>query len=78
LASIGVKVDSHGVTRHGFALNIDPDMSYWEGIVACGQPNRPAVALADLLQPAPEAGRVRRAVVDAFGAVFGFDMVPAP
>ena len=78
LASIGVKVDSHGVTRHGFALNIDPDMSYWEGIVACGHPDRPAVALADLLQPAPEAGHVRRAVVDAFGAVFGFDMVPAP
>lgn len=78
LASIGVKVDSRGVTRHGFALNIDPDMSYWEGIVACGQPDRPSVALADLLQPVPKAGLVRRAVVDAFGSVFGFRMVPAP
>lgn len=78
LASIGVKVDARGVTRHGFALNIDPDMSYWEGIVACGQPDRPAVALADLLQPPPKAGHVRHAVVDAFGDVFGFDMVPAP
>lgn len=78
LASIGVKVDARGVTRHGFALNIDPDMSYWEGIVACGQPDRPAVALVDLLQPPPEAGLVRRAVVDAFGVVFGFHMVPTP
>lgn len=78
LASIGVKVDAHGVTRHGFALNVDPDMSYWQGIVACGQPDRPAVALAELIDPPPAADAVRRAVVDAFGSVFGFEMVAAP
>src|SRR5574341_454184 len=35
IAAIGVKVDSHGISRHGFALNVAPDMSYWDGIVAC-------------------------------------------
>jgi len=36
IASIGVKVDSRGITRHGLAININPDMDYWNGIVACG------------------------------------------
>ena len=36
IASIGVKIDVHGVSRHGFALNVDPDMNYWQGIIPCG------------------------------------------
>ncbi len=31
IASIGVKVDAKGISRHGFALNVNPDMRYWEG-----------------------------------------------
>ncbi|MCX7976097.1 MAG: hypothetical protein N2646_03390, partial [Bellilinea sp.] len=33
IASIGVKVDARGVSRHGFALNVQPDMLFWQGIV---------------------------------------------
>ncbi|HNH26868.1 MAG TPA: lipoyl(octanoyl) transferase LipB, partial [Anaerolineales bacterium] len=33
IAAIGVKVDVNGVTRHGFALNVNPDMDYWNGII---------------------------------------------
>src|SRR5512145_2675720 len=36
IAAIGVKVDANGVTRHGFALNVNPEMEYWDGIIACG------------------------------------------
>jgi lipoate-protein ligase B len=36
IAAIGVKVDARGLSRHGFALNVDPDMTYWDGIIACG------------------------------------------
>ncbi|HSB02244.1 MAG TPA: lipoyl(octanoyl) transferase, partial [Anaerolineales bacterium] len=36
IAAIGVKVDARGISRHGFALNVNPDMDYWEGIIACG------------------------------------------
>lgn len=78
LASIGVKIDSRGVTRHGFALNVDPEMSYWEGIVACGEPGRPSVSLAQLLEPVPDPSEVRRSVIRSFGRVFGFQMVSHP
>jgi lipoyl(octanoyl) transferase len=74
IAAIGVKVDARGVTRHGFALNVNPDMSYWDGIIACGLAGEPVVSLADLLEPIPEMEQVKREVVSAFGEVFGYEM----
>lgn len=74
IAAIGVKVDARGVTRHGFALNVNPDMLYWDGIIACGLPGEPIVSLADLLDPVPAMERVKWEVVSAFGEVFGYDI----
>jgi lipoate-protein ligase B len=70
IAAIGVKVDVHGISRHGFALNVDPDMTYWEGIVACGLSDYPLVCLADLLEPVPTMDSVKAAVSNAFAEVF--------
>jgi lipoate-protein ligase B len=72
IASIGIKVDAHGITRHGFSLNVKPDMAYWEGIIACGLVDHPAISLADLLDPAPEMEQVVQHVVEAFATTFGF------
>jgi len=72
IAAIGVKVDARGVTRHGFALNVEPDMSYWDGIIACGLPE-PVVSLADLIVPVPGIERVKQVVSDSFRGVFGGD-----
>ncbi len=73
IAAIGVKVDARGVTRHGFALNVDPDMTYWQGIVACGLKDYPVTSLAELLNPAPDMDAVTQAVITAFGEVFGYE-----
>jgi lipoate-protein ligase B len=73
LAAIGVKVDARGVTRHGFALNVNPDMTYWDGIIACGLAGEPVVSLEDLLLPPPAMERVKQEVVLAFGEVFGYE-----
>jgi lipoyl(octanoyl) transferase len=35
IAALGVRV-RHGVTFHGIAINRDPDLSYFQGIVPCG------------------------------------------
>lgn len=37
IASIGIHL-SRWITTHGFALNVDPDLSLFSGIVACGMP----------------------------------------
>jgi lipoate-protein ligase B len=74
ITSIGVKVDAQGISRHGFALNVAPDMSYWKGIIACGLENQNQISLEYLLDPAPGMERVIDEVVEAFGATFGFEM----
>jgi lipoyl(octanoyl) transferase len=70
IAAIGVKVDVHGISRHGFAVNVDPDMEYWDGIVACGL-SEPVVSLADLLAPVPTLERVKEEIITAVHEVFG-------
>jgi lipoyl(octanoyl) transferase len=71
IAAIGVKVDARGVSRHGFALNVNPDMEYWEGIIACGLQDEPVVSLADLFPKPPSMERVKQEVSIAFSEVFG-------
>ena len=70
IAAIGVKVDARGVTRHGFALNVNPDMDYWDGIIACGLQDEPVVSLADLFESPPTMDRVKQEVVKVFREVF--------
>jgi lipoate-protein ligase B len=72
IAAIGVKVDAQGVSRHGFALNVNPDMTYWDGIVACGLAGYPVVSMADLLPNTPDMQAVKNEVRAAFGEVFGW------
>lgn len=74
IAAIGVKVDARGVSRHGFALNVSPDMDYWDGIIACGLQDEPIVSLADLFLEPPAMERVKQEVFAAFGEVFGYEL----
>jgi lipoyl(octanoyl) transferase len=74
IAAIGVKVDARGVSRHGFALNVNPDMDYWDGIIACGLQDEPIVSLADLFPEPPSMERVKQELIAAFGEVFGYEV----
>ncbi len=74
IAAIGVKVDVHGISRHGFALNVNPDMTYWDGIVACGLADYPVVSLADLLPYPPDMQKVKKEIAAAFGEVFDYEI----
>jgi lipoyl(octanoyl) transferase len=47
IGAIGVRV-RRWVTAHGFAVNIDPDLSHFAGIVPCGIAEFPVTSLADL------------------------------
>ena len=75
IAAIGVKVDARGVSRHGFALNVNPDMSYWEGIIGCGLADYRVTSLAEWVEPLPSMEMVIVAVIEAFGEITGYRMV---
>jgi lipoyl(octanoyl) transferase len=75
IASIGVKIDTRGISRHGFALNVNPDMSYWQGIIPCGLDGVTMISLAQLIQPVPTMEDVISFVISAFKSVFDFEMI---
>jgi lipoate-protein ligase B len=58
IAAIGVKVDARGISTHGFALNVAPDMGYFAGIIGCGLKDHPPISMADLLDDPPPMARV--------------------
>jgi lipoyl(octanoyl) transferase len=74
IAAIGVKVDARGVSRHGFALNVNPEMEYWDGIIACGLQDEPIVSLADLFSEPPSMEDVKTEVITAFSEVLDYEM----
>jgi lipoyl(octanoyl) transferase len=78
IASIGVHVDARGVTRHGFALNVSPDMSFWDGIIACGLENQNKISMAMLLEEIPAVEMVARTTAEQLAAVLDFQLVWEP
>ena len=45
IAAIGIRF-AKGVTMHGFALNINPDLSWFDRIIPCGLPDAQATSMA--------------------------------
>ncbi|MSP78678.1 MAG: lipoyl(octanoyl) transferase LipB [Dehalococcoidia bacterium] len=76
LAAIGVRV-SRGVTSHGFALNVNTDLSYFDRIVPCGMPDKQPTSLAQELGAPVKMEEVRKAVTAAWAEEFGMTMLPA-
>jgi lipoic acid synthetase len=74
IAAIGVKV-ARGRTRHGFALNVDPDLSMFDHIVPCGISDRGVTTMARLLGAAPAMADVVDAVIPEIAAEFGYETV---
>jgi lipoyl(octanoyl) transferase len=69
IAALGVRV-RRWVTFHGVALNVEPDLTHFSGIVPCGIRGHGVTSLADLGIPATMAD-VDVALRAAFEEVFG-------
>ena len=69
LASIGVGV-RRWITMHGFALNVNNDLRYFELIRPCGIPDCPVTSFKDLLGVSLELGEVKEVYEREFRSVF--------
>ncbi|NWG16720.1 MAG: lipoyl(octanoyl) transferase LipB [Chloroflexi bacterium] len=75
ICAIGVKVTTRAVTKHGFALNLNTDLSYFEGIIPCGIRDKGVTSLARLCGANVDEDEAARRVIHHFGAAFGYEMV---
>ena len=69
IAALGVRI-RHWVTFHGVALNVEPDLSHFSGIVPCGVREHGVTSLADLGITASMAD-VDAALKQSFEKIFG-------
>jgi lipoyl(octanoyl) transferase len=76
IAAIGVKI-SRGVAHHGFAINVNTDLSYFQHIVPCGITDREVTSMAEVLGEAVDLEAVQYSVAYQFGRGMGFRTVEA-
>lgn len=69
IAALGIAV-SQGVTMHGVAINVSPDLACFNYIVPCGLKNRGVTSLAAEGGPPPSLARVRDDFLSGFSRVF--------
>ncbi|PSB01878.1 lipoyl(octanoyl) transferase LipB [Merismopedia glauca] len=73
VAAMGIKV-SRWITFHGFALNINPDLSGFQHIIPCGISDKPVGSLAQFI-PNIEPVEVRQRLAASFATVFDLELV---
>ncbi len=78
VCAIGVRLMRTRVTLHGFAINCDTDLSWFEGIVACGLPNNGVTSLSALLGREVTVDEVRPIARRALAEVFDLDYRQPP
>jgi lipoyl(octanoyl) transferase len=74
LAAIGVHI-SRFVTSHGFALNVNTDLSYFNLIIPCGITSKPVTSMRQELGKPLDLNAVAESISRNFGTVFSSQML---
>lgn len=74
IAAVGIAVKS-GITQHGVAINVCPDLSYFEYIVPCGLRNKGVTSMQAQGIGALSLRQVRNMFLSEFSTAFGVEIV---
>lgn len=74
IASIGLRVRKW-VSIHGFSLNVNIDLSYFQHIIACGLKDLPQVSMSSLLEENIAIDDVKEQIIKSLESVFGIKTV---
>jgi lipoate-protein ligase B len=74
VAAIGVRI-ARWITSHGFALNVNTDLQYFQMIVPCGITDKGVTSLARLTGRALDLREVATVVTHHFAEVFERDVM---
>ena len=68
ICAMGVKT-SRWVTMHGFALNVDVDLSYFDHIIPCGIKNKGVTSLQKELGYTPDKNVLKQQIIKTFAGL---------
>ena len=74
ICAMGVRC-SRWITMHGFALNVNTDLSYFGGIIPCGIQHKQVTSMAKELGHSVSMEEVKNKLIRNFGVVFEAEMV---
>lgn len=74
IAAIGIKV-SRWVTMHGFAFNVNTDLSLFNGIIPCGIADKSVTSLSKEVNNKIEIDNVKSLLLKHFKEVFGYNSI---
>lgn len=74
IAAIGIKI-SRWVTMHGFAFNVNTDLSLFSGIVPCGIKDKEVTSLQKELNRKIDISEVKISLLENFKLVFNYDAI---
>ncbi|MFT5566977.1 MAG: lipoyl(octanoyl) transferase, partial [Glaciecola sp.] len=74
IAALGVKC-SRWVTMHGFAFNVNTDLSYFNNIVPCGITDKAVTSMQNELGMEVNIDEVKMVLRNNIQALFNFEIV---
>jgi lipoyl(octanoyl) transferase len=76
ICAMGVRC-SRWITMHGWALNVNTDLRYFDHIIPCGIKDKQVTSMEKELGKALDFNEVKQVLLQQFAEVFNVDLVPA-
>jgi lipoyl(octanoyl) transferase len=70
VAAIGVKINAAGISSHGFAINVNTDLAFFQNIIPCGLADKKVTSVAEITGYAIDMGKMKKSVAEAFVSEF--------
>lgn len=74
ICALGVRV-SRGITMHGFALNVNTDLNYFDHINPCGFSSTAVTSMEKELEYKPDMNEVKEKLLDHFQKLFHVKLI---
>jgi lipoyl(octanoyl) transferase len=74
ICAMGIRC-SRWITMHGFALNVNTNLSYFENIIPCGIQNKQVTSIEKELNHTVDLGDVKEKLKKNFSTIFNVEII---